>query len=166
MSIITNNKSLRIPSKPVSIFEGLGIIKRLENELRSSSVKGIGLSGIQIGEPVQVCIIRSDISLNLINPEIVKKYDLSLFIQEGCLSFPNTFISTKRFAEVVVKDLLHPAGIILTGANAVVVQHEIDHIVGKTIFDREVKIPKGPNDKCWCGSNRKYKKCCVRKEIR
>ena len=48
----------------------------------------------------------------------------------------------------------------------VCVQHEIDHLNGKTIMDRravntiknENKI--GRNDPCHCGTKKKYKKCC------
>ena len=52
---------------------------------------------------------------------------------------------------------------------AVCVQHEIDHLMGKTIHDRKIdttirnekKI--GRNEPCHCGSGKKYKKCCERK---
>jgi len=162
--ILTDEKLLRVPSKSVSIFEGVGIIKKLEYELQNSPIAGVGLSGVQIGIDASVCIIRSNISLDLINPKVINKYDLSFFDQEGCLSYPNIFIATKRYNEIVIKDILHPAGIILTGINAVIVQHEIDHTLGKVMFDYEVKTPKGPNSKCWCGSGRKFKTCCKGKE--
>ena len=49
---------------------------------------------------------------------------------------------------------------------AICVQHEIDHLNGMTIMDRQMittitnqdKI--GRNDPCFCGSGKKYKKCC------
>ena len=53
---------------------------------------------------------------------------------------------------------------------AVCVQHEIDHLNGMRILDRaqeliirrtERKI--GRNEKCPCGSGKKYKKCCIGK---
>ncbi|TRZ81795.1 hypothetical protein D4R86_02170 [bacterium] len=55
------------------------------------------------------------------------------------------------------------------------VQHEIDHFNGivfrerqsldvfKPIVNVEAKI--GRNDPCPCGSNKKYKKCCLNKHI-
>ena len=50
------------------------------------------------------------------------------------------------------------------------VQHEIDHLNGLTIFDREDKpqpiISKkavGRNEPCPCGSGKKFKKCCIGK---
>ena len=47
------------------------------------------------------------------------------------------------------------------------IQHEIDHLNGLTIMDRKVvtTITKekniGRNDPCFCGSGKKYKKCCL-----
>ena len=52
---------------------------------------------------------------------------------------------------------------------AVCVQHEIDHLNGLVCMDRKIdttyraeKKP-GRNEPCYCGSGRKYKKCCIRK---
>jgi|TARA_Y100000310_G_scaffold122661_1_gene121358 preprotein translocase subunit SecA len=53
---------------------------------------------------------------------------------------------------------------------SICVQHEIDHLNGETILDREdkpepivVKKKIGRNDPCHCGSEKKYKKCCINK---
>ena len=52
---------------------------------------------------------------------------------------------------------------------AVCVQHEIDHLNGLVCMDRKIdttyKAEKKPgrNEPCYCGSGRKYKKCCIRK---
>jgi len=53
---------------------------------------------------------------------------------------------------------------------AICVQHEIDHLNGITIHDRENKSKPiisekkiGRNDPCPCGSGKKYKKCCLKK---
>ena len=51
---------------------------------------------------------------------------------------------------------------------AICIQHEIDHLMGNTIHDRENK-PKpivtkksiGRNEPCYCGSGKKYKRCCL-----
>jgi uncharacterized protein YecA (UPF0149 family) len=52
---------------------------------------------------------------------------------------------------------------------AIAVQHEIDHMDGKTLFDCEIKEVGqqiisdkiGRNELCPCGSGKKYKKCCL-----
>lgn len=158
---------LRKECKNVSLFEAGNIIAKLEAELNSASTTGIGLAANQIGIDAKVCIIRVGPEFfNLVNPIITAKYDLSLFNNEGCLSFPNVWVTTKRFNEIVVKDLLHPAGIICVGIEAVVVQHEVGHLYGELMHDYIVSVPKGRNDICWCGSGKKWKKCCQGKEIK
>ena len=82
------------------------------------------------------------------------------------MSFPDEWVTTKRYNEIVVKDLYMPAGMILVGIEAVVAQHEIGHLYGEIMYDYVVKEPEGRNDSCWCGSGKKYKKCCLEKEIK
>lgn len=163
--IITNIKELRAECKDVSLFEAQEIIIKLEEEL-SKSKTGIGLAANQIGIDAKVCIVRVKEFCALVNPVIVETFDRSLFLGEGCLSFPGKFVNTARCNEILIKDLLHPAGLVCTGFEAVVVQHEVGHLYGKVMYDFAVEVPTGRNDLCWCGSNRKYKKCCLGKEIK
>lgn len=155
--IITKKEELQKECKEVSIFEASQIIVQLENELANSS-GGIGLAANQIGIDARVCIIRAKNKLDLINPVIEETYDLMEFDNEGCLSFPDQWITTKRFNEILVKDMLHPAGVVLTGLDAVVVQHEVGHLYGEIMYDYQITRP-GPNLPCWCGSGKKYKRC-------
>lgn len=165
--IITDESKLKTECKNVSIFEAQDIIKKLEIELASSKTPGIGLAANQIGIDAKVCIIRAEkYSLNLANPEIIEKFDLCMFNGEGCLSYPDEWLITKRYNEIVVKDLFNPVGVVCSGLVAVVVQHEVDHLYGKTMYEYEIKKPDGPNSQCWCGSGRKFKKCCVEKVIK
>ena len=85
--------------------------------------------------------------------------------KEGCLSFPGKEVITCRFNEVFIKDDLHSAGIIFSGMEAVAIEHEIDHLLGITMFSRQIIIP-GRNEKCWCGEQKKYKKCHYGKIIK
>lgn len=164
--IITDKDLLTKECKEVSLFEGQDIINKLEQELRSSKIPGIGLAANQIGIDAKVCIIRTDkFSLDLINPKIAEQHDLRLFKNEGCLSFPNDFVNTKRYNDILVVDYLHPSGVVATNLEAVVIQHEVGHLYGETMYNYLVKLPFGPNDKCWCQSGIKYKKCCCGKEI-
>jgi len=162
--IVTNRSELKKECRDVSILEAHDIIKKLEDELSNSKIPGVGLSANQIGIDAKVCIIRAKNKISFVNPKIVEQYDLMEFKNEGCLSFPNKWLLTKRYNEIFVKDALHPAGFILTGINAVIAQHEIDHLYGKTMFEYEIQRPR-VNDKCWCGSDKKYKKCHMKKII-
>lgn len=170
MSIVLEKEQLLTECRNVSILEAQGIIARLEAELAASPTSGIGLAANQIGIDAKVCIIRpvnpTDpiAPIDLVNPVIQELHDLREFDNEGCLSFPNEWLVTKRYNEVVVKDDLHPAGIICTGLEAVVVQHEVGHLYGEVMYDYQIKRP-GPNMPCWCGSGKKYKKCHSRKQI-
>ena len=138
--IITDESKLITECKDVSIMEISGIVKKLETELKNSKQPGVGLAANQIGIDRKVCIIRTDrYKLDLANPKIIQQYDLCEFNDEGCLSYPDMWLKTKRYNEILVIDDLHPAGIILTDVMAVIAQHEIDHTYGKTMFQYEIK---------------------------
>jgi len=163
--ITTNIDILKAKNVDVSLIEAPAIIEKLEEELFNSEFPGVGLAAPQIGINKRVCIIRAGKeSINLVNPVIVDKDDLRLFRNEGCLSFPDELIMTKRYNEIFVKDLLNPSGIVCTGLTAVIVQHEIAHTNGETMHDYQITLPR-VNDKCWCGSEKKFKKCHMKKEI-
>lgn len=164
--IITDITELRKRNDNASAEEAQEIIKQLEKELADSPRPGIGLSANQIGINKKVAIIRikhennEAENLNFVNPVIVEKYDSFICENEGCLSLPGVVVNTNRFKEIFVKDDLHPAGFVATGLAAIATQHEIDHLENILIIDRVAGKKKiGRNDKCPCGSGRKWKKC-------
>lgn len=166
--IITDIKYLRQISHVANLeyVKKEDLFSKLEDAIiRDNETIGLGLSAIQIGHPVRASIIRYEkLNLNMINPIIVEKEKLVAFYGEGCLSIPGNYITTKRYKTVTVK-WINEKGIEKTGVfedmEAYIVQHEIDHMDGILIYDRKwTKI--GRNDKCSCGSDKKYKKCCGR----
>lgn len=176
--IITNDENaLRVECTEVLNNEVGELVALLESELNNSNrlgKGGIGLAAPQIGIAKQIAIVRlgGNININLVNCKIDKAYDLKMFKDEGCLSFPGRVENTARFQEVYISNNLdYPNSFVVTGLPAVVCQHEIDHF-NKILFIDKV-IPKqvtvikknkvGPNDPCLCGSNKKYKKCCGNK---
>jgi len=162
--IITDKIKLSQKCKDASLFESQIVIQKLERELLKSKT-GVGLSANQIGIDLRICIIRIKENISLVNPIIIESFDRSLFNNEGCLSFPEEFISTARYNEIFVKDILHPMGFIATGFEAVAIQHEIDHTNGIIMYDRQIQIPQR-NEKCWCKSGKRYKSCCLEIEIK
>jgi peptide deformylase len=78
-------------------------------------------------------------SLNIINPEITKKYGKSKQKWEGCLSLDNVFAKAERYDKVRVK-FTDEKGITqekdFNGLLAHVLQHEIDHLNGILFVDR------------------------------
>ena len=155
--IVTDLSRLTSECKDVSLFEADDILKKLDEEL-SKSASGVGLAANQIGIDAKVCIVKYRRLIQLVNPVIIELNGLREFHSEGCLSFPGEFITTKRYDEVFVKDLLYPDGRIFLGFEAVAVQHEIGHLYGEVMHNYQIPKLK-PNDKCWCGSGTKYKKC-------
>lgn len=176
--IITNNEEvLRVKCEEVTLDEVGSLIDTLESELANANrlgKGGIGLAAPQIGIAKNVAIIRmGEAIINLVNCKIEQGYDPIMFQHEGCLSFPGRIENTIRFQEVYITgNLLYPHSFTATGLLAVVCQHEIDHLSSVLFMDRAVpkselvqpvkKNKVGPNDPCFCGSQKKYKKCCGR----
>jgi len=172
--IITNNEeALRIKCEDVREDEVSSLIFALENELNYANKlgkNGVGLAAPQIGIAKKAAIVRlgNGLNINLVNPSLEHGYDSKIFTQEGCLSFPGRLEDTSRFQEIVINN--NSQKFIATGFLAVVCQHEIDHLYSVLFSDRKIIKPKpvlrnkiGPNEFCFCGSNKKFKKCCSRK---
>ena len=181
------NKKLR----EVSVEEGNAIATELFQILNQRG-DGIGLAANQVGIDAQVAVVNVTEPLVLINPKYIHK-EFEIMYGEGCLSYPGQAIKTKRYRDVIVQTAQSESGWYFSGAEipadesrgsweverkkkdsdlrlleSVCVQHEIDHLNGITIHDREIKLEPtkvdkkvGRNDSCPCGSGKKYKKCCL-----
>ena len=174
--IITNDEeALRVECENV-LPEEIGELREtLERELNYCNRlgrSGIGLAAPQIGIKKKMAIIRlennSDYNLDLINCNIVKGFDKKIFRSEGCLSFPGKIEDTSRFQELhIIDNHTNPEKFIVTGLMAVAVQHELDHLSGILFFDHKIKkmelvkntLKVRPNEQCFCGSFKKFKKC-------
>ena len=164
------NKKLR----EVSVAEGLDIAAELFDILNKRG-DGIGLAANQVGIDAQVAVVNVREPLVLINPKIISK-EVEIPYYEGCLSYPKKGVHTKRYRDIVVSTEHKHSDLVFGGSDeemnvleSVCVQHEIDHLMGKTIHDRKIDttyvadVKIGRNDKCPCGSGKKYKKCCIGK---
>ena len=162
------NKKLR----EVSVAEGLDIAAELFDILNKRG-DGIGLAANQVGIDAQVAVVNVREPLVLINPKIITK-EVEIPYYEGCLSYPKKGVHTKRYRDIVVSTEHKHSDLVFGGSDeemnvleSVCVQHEIDHLMGKTIHDRKIDttyvadVKIGRNDKCPCGSGKKYKKCCI-----
>ena len=147
--------------REVSVEEGMEIAEELFQILNKRG-DGIGLAANQVGIDAQVAVVNVIEPLVLINPKILEAFNEIPFY-EGCLSYPNQGIKTKRFKHIIIKTAQELGGWYFTGAEsgkdvrgtwereqkqneqerrileAVCVQHEIDHLNGITIHDRENK---------------------------
>ena len=156
--IITDKEQLNKVCKPCeSIEEGEEIGAKLLNILTNSKT-GLGLAANQIGINKRVCVINVKDPIVLINPEIIEKSEEMFAFVEGCLSFPNETIKTTRHKWVKVKADNHKSTLYFSVWNdyneegydkdkylqyayeTACVQHEIDHLDGLTMYDREFKL--------------------------
>ena len=180
------NKKLR----KVSLDEGNKIAAELF-QILSKRKDGIGLAANQVGIDASVAVVNVRNPIILINPEIVKQWDETPYY-EGCLSYKGKGIHTKRYKNIIVKTEQEDGEWYFSGTEnpsdgkgsweredsnkqeqelrlleAICVQHEIDHLNGMTIHDRQMittivnELKIGRNDPCSCGSEKKYKKCCM-----
>ena len=132
-----------------SISEGEKIAAELLKEL-SEAKSGVGLAANQIGINKRVCVVNVTEPLYFINPKVVELQDDILY-NEGCLSFPNKVVTTKRSKFVTIES--DNMGRVMFGPTddeqsekgqlqlleSVCVQHEIDHLDGLTMYDRKFK---------------------------
>jgi len=123
------------------------VATKLLNTLNETK-SGIGLSCNQISvTDARVCVINVKEPIVLINPKIVETSEETFVFPEGCLSFPNKHIRTTRFVEVTVEADNHEGQLSFSADSEDVndafecacVQHEIAHLDGLTMFDREWK---------------------------
>lgn len=112
------------------------------------SAPGVGVAAPQIGEPLRIAVVDATRSPRhsesaqgrfvLFNPRIVHREGEQLF-REGCLSIPDYTGNVRRAERVTVN--AHgldgePIQVTAAGFEAVVFQHELDHLDGILFLDR------------------------------
>ena len=159
---VNDNPIINKKLKEVSVEEGLVIAEELFQILNKRG-DGIGLAANQVGIDAQVAVVNVREPLVLINPKYVAREN-EIIYGEGCLSFPNRAIRTKRYRDIVISTEQSEANWYFSGAEensdgksgwdkgnmkqdqenrileSVCIQHEIDHLNGITIHDREIKL--------------------------
>ena len=169
-----NNPVINKKLRKVSVDEGLKIAEELFRILNERK-DGIGLAANQVGIDASVAVVNVREPLILINPVIKEQWD-EIEYYEGCLSYPKRGIHTKRYKNVIIQTEQEESGWYFSGADStqevkgtweeegkkqdqeqrilevICVQHEIDHLNGITIHDRENK-PKPIVTKAKYGRN-------------
>jgi peptide deformylase len=122
-----------------------GFVLALSNVLTSNmlTAKGIGLAAPQIGLPVRMIVVANPgekgiETLTMVNPEIVYAAETTSVTNEGCLSIPGFRLPVRRPIRITAR-YLDLEGITreieAESMLAKCIQHEIDHLDGKLIFD-------------------------------
>ena len=186
-----DNPIIQKKLRRVTLEEGKKIATELF-EILNKRKDGIGLAANQVGIDASVAVVNVIEPIVLINPEIVSR-ETEIPYYEGCLSYPGKGVNTKRYETVEVKSENVDGSMIFSGVDigesgkgtweesevkedralrtleAVCVQHEIDHLNGVVCMDRKINTTyradkkPGRNEPCYCGSGKKYKKCCIGK---
>ena len=97
---------------------------------------GVGLSAIQIGTPLRVCIINYGKEIVMINPVITWRRSGSSGIKkfrEGCLSDPGKYVEVERAQKVICQytdENGEKKEISEGGWMSAIIQHELDHFEG------------------------------------
>lgn len=102
---------------------------------------GLGLAAVQVGVLKRVIVIdlyEEGKQFVLINPEILEMEGEQI-VEEGCLSFPDTFGKVKRALKCKVKAIdLEGKEFVVEGEGllAQAFQHEIDHLNGEVFIKK------------------------------
>ena len=123
-------------------------LKMLAAEMMATMVmnKGIGLAAPQVGKNIRLIVFdctnltyKASDSGFMFNPKIIESSELKNSRNEGCLSFPGQWVTLARNSEIKVEYLdLSGKTVVKEYINiaARVIQHEIDHLNGITMYDR------------------------------
>lgn len=118
---------------------------------------GIGLAATQVGDLRRALVMDVSQSLDeegnnvrgeavfMVNPEIFELSEEMNTYQEGCLSFPGQFAEVKRPKHAKIRFLDYNGKQQEIDADellATCVQHEIDHLDGKTFVDHISKLKR------------------------
>jgi len=108
---------------------------------------GIGIAAPQVGVNKRAIIVKlSKAREALINPEIIKTSEALIETEEGCLSVPGVYGMVTRPKRIRIKALDRTGRRIerdMKNMDAVVTQHEMDHLDGVLFIDKVNKITKG-----------------------
>lgn len=139
------NVSLR--KKALKVLKISDEEKRILDEMAETMYLkgGVGLAACQVGIDKQLVVVDiGDGLMKLVNPVIIKKEGCEA-LEEGCLSVPEAVIKVKRAKKITI-EYLNEKGEAMTmtakGLLARVIQHEVDHLLGKLIVDYLSPIKK------------------------
>ena len=145
--VLSPDPRLRAECAPVETIDSgvKRLVKRMKRIMFDTG--GCGLAAPQVGELVQVVIIDTDYTdkhdydpVVLINPVVLETSETTRPFSEGCLSIPGISCEIERPDHVVVEALdLDGQTVRYEAAEdlmCVCLQHEIDHLHGRTMFER------------------------------
>jgi peptide deformylase len=150
--VLYPDKRLKTACTPIDDFDTVAnVIADLVDTMDAGPPRTVGIAAPQIGALVRVAIVHSDRNpkypagngfLVLINPEIVGSEGDQTF-REGCLSLPDYTANIRRSQKVTVAYTGQDGQskqVTAENFEAVVIQHEIDHLDGILFLDRVADV--------------------------
>lgn len=143
----SNDPVLRQPCEKFNFLNPQLDLREFANDLVKTMYEhnGLGLSANQVGVPLQIFTMRTETPLLIVNPKILEVSEETIELEEGCLSFPGELIRVTRPISIVAR-FIQANGKGHTqkfeGMTARVFQHEMDHMMGKTMFDYLSKLKR------------------------
>lgn len=138
-------RSIEVPREEITTKEFQDFLDKLTKTMKVED--GIGIAAPQIGINKRVFIAHiKHQNMTFINPVIIKSSEATVETEEGCLSVPNVWGIVTRPKKVTIKAIdRHGRDMELDLKNleAVVVQHELDHLDGVLFVDKMTKVTRG-----------------------
>ncbi len=147
--LLGSSPGLRQKSREVTEDEfGKELDQHMDSMLEKMLLSnGVGLSGPQVGD--HRCIIVADSGsgpLKAVNPKILDFSEEKITCTEGCLSLPGLRLDVERSKHITIEYKTpygQRVGGTLSGINAVIFQHEFDHLNGITLLNMISNLKKG-----------------------
>lgn len=111
------------------------------------ATRAVGLAAVQVGIPLRVLTVQDGMGgfAKVINPQLVEVSKEVAPEKEGCLSFIGVTVNVKRPKTVKVEYFNEKGEKVTTDSNGLLaraIQHEMDHLDGKTFLDRVSSVER------------------------
>ncbi len=138
-------RSVEVPAEEVTTKEFQDYLDKL---IRTMHVEdGIGIASPQVGINRRVFIAHiKGQDTTFINPIITKKSDATLITEEGCLSVPGVWGTVSRPKRISIEATDRHGrkmAMDLKNMDAIVFQHELDHLDGVLFVDKMLEVTRG-----------------------
>jgi len=134
------DERLHATNRAVGDFNAPGLKEFVQNMVYTiQRLRAVGLAAPQVEWNIKLAVaIVNRRPLVMFNPEIVEHGDEEISIKESCLSCGDAEVEVKRWNDIRIEyDNISGTrcSARIIGIDAIVVQHEIDHLNGKLIVD-------------------------------
>jgi peptide deformylase len=145
---------LEMAARPVQEDEFGPALEALTRDMAETmyAAPGVGLAAPQVSDPRRILVLdpgekkeRGIRFFAMVNPEIVERSDDTIPWYETCLSVPEIEVKVIRNQRIKVRWRTPDGGSAegwFEDYEAVIVQHELDHLAGTVLLDRVSRIKR------------------------